>query len=130
MKFDNRYIIEIGSLIIQSDDLTTEDWDSVSIIFDVGEGHVANSGFIYLGNDVEPCIAEIDDEPVAIDNKVIEFREHIESVSGHKFKQLLVQIERGSGKIKIDFEFDNHERWKITPSNINEIKGYLKPNFD
>jgi hypothetical protein len=85
-------IQDIGNLILKSEDLEESNWDLTSIVFDVSDGNIANSGFKYLGERVSPIIADIEDNPLAIDDKVYEFQAAVEDKFGHKFNQLLIQM--------------------------------------
>jgi hypothetical protein len=123
-------IQDIGNLILKSEDLAESNWDFTSIVFDVSEGNIANSGFKYQDKRVSPIIADIEENPLAIDNKVYAFQAAVENKFGHKFKQLLIQIEKETGRIKIDFEFDNANRWTIVPSRLKEMREELRPKFD
>lgn len=123
-------IKDLGSLLYRSDDVVETDWDMISIVFDLLDGGISNSGFLYKGDTVEPIIADIDDEPTIIDDKVIDFKKFVTEKFGHEFKQLLIQMEKGTGRIKIDFEFDDPTRWSIGPGNLKEMREFLRPKFD
>ena len=75
-------------------------------------------------------VADIDDAPMTIDNKIREFQSALKEKYGKKFKQLLVQMEKESGRIKIDFEFDDPKRWNMGPSNYIKMREALRPDFD
>ncbi|WP_137297985.1 hypothetical protein [Psychromonas sp. SP041] len=105
-------------------------WNSLTFVFDVNEGHMANSGFLYNEDSIRPASARIEDEPMALNNKIRAFQTVIFQKYGHRFKRLLVQIEKNTGRIKIDFEFDNAHRWTIFPSKIAKMREELRPNFN
>jgi hypothetical protein len=67
---------------------------------------------------------------MVLDNKIHEFQAAVEEKFGHKFKQLLIQMEQESGRIKIDFEFDDPKRWNMGPSNYIKMREELRPQFD
>lgn len=123
-------IQEIGNLISRCDDALKKDWDSLSVVFDISEGVVSNSGFMYNTSKVLPMSSGIDGEPMAVTNRVSEFQAAVDEKLGQKFKQLLVQMERESGRIKIDFEFDDPKRWNMGPSNYIRMREELRPRFD
>lgn len=130
MKIDNKYILDLGSLILQGTDVLNNEWNSLTFVFDVNEGHMANSGFLYKEDSIRPATASIEDDPMALVNKMREFQTVVFQQCGHKFKQLLIQIEKKTGRIKIDFEFDDAHRWTICPSKIAQMRQELRPNFD
>ncbi len=126
----DKYIQEIGQLVLRCEDLCTNSWDSVAVVYDIGDGHTANSGFLYHEERVYPVSLEIEEEPLLLDDTITEFRNELERETGHRFVQLLIQMENQTGRIKIDFEFDSRERWAIQPSNFREMRETLRPNFD
>ncbi|MCL6272218.1 hypothetical protein M3P05_20050 [Sansalvadorimonas sp. 2012CJ34-2] len=126
---NDQVIMEIGSMILRCEDVIEHNWDSLSFVFDLSDGHIANSGFIYIGNEVVPATAEIDSHPLLLDDQIIAFRKLVADQCGQNFKQLLVQMENNSKRIKIDFEFDDSSRWSITPSRLKEMREKLRPVF-
>src|SRR5690554_4807044 len=98
----NHYIIEIGEMVLRSEDPQKYDWELISIVYDISDSHSANSGFLYTNEKTIPTGIGIDTEPMAIANKIREFRNAMAEQTGKKFKQLLIQMERETGRIKID----------------------------
>lgn len=130
MNVDPKYIQELGELILRCKDVEeTENWDGLAFVFDVGDGHMANSGFIYVGDEGIPASARIKDDRRALNNKIRDFREAIRQACGHDFVQLLIQM-TSSGKIHIDFEFNDRERWNMGPANYRAMRENLRPSLD
>ena len=130
MNIDPKYIQELGELILRCEDVEeTENWDGLAFVFDVGDGHMANSGFMYVGDKVIPSSAEVESDIMVLDNKILEFREAIRQACGHEFVQLLIQM-TSSGKIHIDFEFNDRERWNMGPANYRAMRENLRPSLD
>jgi hypothetical protein len=130
MKVEDRYILDLGALILRCKKVEENEWSLLSIVYDTNEGHTANSGFLYLGEKVRSISVSIENEPLLLRDKIIEFREKIFEQCGQKFKQLLIQMEKETGRIKIDFEFDDPDRWAIKPAKLKEMREALKPQFD
>jgi len=126
----NHYILEIGELIINCDDAKEEDWNTLTIVYDITDSHAANSGFAYRNNKCIPIAAGYSGKPPIISNKIREFRDAMAEQTGKKFKQLLIQMERETGRIKIDFDFDKGNKWTIVPSRLKEMREELRPKFD
>ncbi|MFM2481385.1 hypothetical protein [Celerinatantimonas sp. YJH-8] len=129
MQIDNQIIIEIGKSILRCKKVVENEWDLLAVVFDVVEGHTANSGFLYKGNEVRPMTARIADDMLRLDNQIESLREDIYQQTGSKFKQLLVQMQKETGQIKIQFEFDDLQRWSFSPRNLPTIKEALRPDF-
>lgn len=129
MKIPADRIEEIGHLILQCDDVADSQWHTLSFVFDITDGATSNSGFLYKGEKVTPVIAEIEEHPLLLDDTILDLRKEIAEKNGHKFFQFLIQLEKETGRIKVDLEFDNPDRWKITPGKLKEIRETLRPNF-
>lgn len=123
-------ITGLASLVLKCEDLVDEEWEQASFVFDVRSGSISNSGFIYRNDKAVPAIADIDEEPLSIDNKVLELQQALESESHVKFKQLLIQLDKNTGKFKIEFEFDTYDRWTFEPKTLSKTKQEIRPNFN
>ncbi|MDP5189972.1 hypothetical protein [Rheinheimera baltica] len=130
MNIDPKYIRELEQLVLRCKDVVSEqNWEALAFVFDVNEGHMANSGFIYIGEEIIPASARITDDKMALSNKIREFQNAIFEACGHKFVQLLIQM-NSAGKIHIDFEFDNPKRWNMGPANYRAMREQLRPVFN
>lgn len=126
----NHYIVELGRLIPLADRPSDYNWDQIAIVYDIVDGHSAHSGFLYVGDKIIPTGIRISNDKFAISNKIREFRDAMAEQTGKKFKQLLIQMERETGRIKIDFDFDKGNKWTIKPSRLQEMREELRPKFD
>jgi hypothetical protein len=122
-------ISEIGKEILNAKGLMNREWSSLSLVIDLGEGHFAQSGYLYTQTDVDPFTA-ITAERRKLSTLCNELKDVIKEESDSNIKQLLVQIRNDDSQMKINFEFENANRWSITPSNMVEMKEMLKPVFD
>ncbi|WP_370981217.1 hypothetical protein [Agaribacterium sp. ZY112] len=132
MKNKDEYPRKISDLILRCKKVIANEWESLTFVFDLGEGHIANSGFLYNGDRVRPVTARISEDPMLLSDTIREFRAAVEGDCGEKFKQLLVQMEKKSGRFRIDFEFDDGQRWRVIPSGgktLKEIREDLKPSL-
>ncbi len=130
MNINDKYVYDIGELILQCEDVVDSHWQLLSVVYDTGEGHTANSGFLYTEDEISPISVSIPGQRFLLRNTILEFRDVVYEETGHKFKQLLIQMEKETGRIKIDFEFDDPDRWAIKPSKLKEMREALRPQFD
>lgn len=120
----NALIGEIATLLIASEDLTGE-WDAVALGVILDGTNYDASGFLYKPNGKIVPIAPEEEE---IYNKLIAYRDFQAQQSGNPvFKACLIQMERASASFEIIAEYDNPMRWKITPSNLKEMRASLRP---
>jgi hypothetical protein len=130
MNIDTKYVLELGNLILRCQKVINNEWEMLSLVYDTDGGHSANSGFLYANEKIRPFSASIEGSPLLVRDSILMFREKIYEETGKYFKQLLIQIEKKTNRIKIDFEFENPERWSMSPSKIKEMREYLRPNFE
>ncbi len=130
MNIGDKNIFELGELVFSCKKVIENEWDLLAVVYDAGEGYTANSGFLYKKDKIRPISLSIENNPLLLDDKILEFRQKIYERCGQKFKQLLIQIEKENGRIKIEFEFDDSSRWTIKPAKLKEIREALKPQFD
>lgn len=127
----NHFIPELGELILQSKRvLEYDNWNCLTVVYDVTDGSMSNSGFIYIEDKIIPISTKIESDSRAIINKIREFRAALAEKTGKKFKQLLVQMENETGRIRVEFDFDKGNTWRFIPSRLKEIKEELRPKFD
>lgn len=130
MNIPSEKLIEIAKLFLECQRVKENQWTEFSFVFEFGEGHISNSGFLYNGDDVIPATAKIKDYPVLLGDTLLTLRELVYKECGHNFIQLLFQMESKTNRFKVDFEFDDPKRWKITPSNMFEMREKLRPVFN
>lgn len=108
-----------------SDKLVGLDWESISIVFDLGVGSVSNSGFAYLTDKVIPVAAT----GSLVGDYVRALRDALKQPDQPGFAEMLVQIRRRDGCLHVDFEYDNPKRWRIGPANFVQMREALRPVF-
>ncbi|MGF1691102.1 hypothetical protein [Photobacterium kagoshimensis] len=130
MNIANDDLMNIAQLFLRTEDVNDYEWECCAFVFEFGEGHISNSGFLYNGQKVIPATADIDGERLLLGDTLMALREDIFKQCGHKFIQLLFQMENETKRFKIDFEFDDATRWAITPATMFDMREKLKPNFE
>jgi|GEM_PF-2039631 len=126
---NNEIVFDIARDVMEAKNLIDLKWDKVAVVVDLNDGHFAQSGFIYLADEVEPCTVKTADRKL-FSNDCRRLQSSILEETGKTVRQMLIQVERNTGKIKIDFEFDNPARWSIGPGNMKEMREALRPKFD
>lgn len=130
MNIEDRTLTDIVELFLRCKKVKENPWTELAFVFEFGDGHISNSGFLYNGDSVRPATASIDEEKLLLGDTLSALREDIYQQCGHKFNQLLFQMENETKRFKIDFEFDDPTRWAITPSTFFDMREKLRPKFD
>jgi hypothetical protein len=129
MNINDTFIVNVGKEVLKAELLSEVEWQELALIVEVAEGYFSDSGFLYNGSDIEPFDA-YSENPLALRNAISELNEEVLKACGNKFKLLLIQMEKETGRIKIDFEFDDPNRWTIKPAKLKEMQESLRPEFD
>ena len=118
-------IIDLAKGVLSTEDLAKLDWEFVSVVVDVEEGSVSNSGYAYVGDEAIPiAVAEY-----SFDQIVQNLHKEIQEPGRDAFLQMLIQLRREDLKLKVDFEYENPARWSITAQNYATMGETLKPDF-
>ncbi|TEW51757.1 hypothetical protein [Psychromonas algicola] len=100
----------------------------LSLVVDLGEASFSQSGFLYFNDDGEPFTA-ISRQRRRLSNLCKELKDLMWCEFSIKVTQMLIQLERDTTKINIEFDNSANGKWTITPSNIDDIKNQIRPNF-
>lgn len=109
-----------------AEDTAEEGWDAFALVLVFGDGYRSTHGYAY------PADGSI--TPVSVDWDDIE--EPLHTYLGGYLKPgdmlpatMLVQFYRTSGQYEVTFEDDDEDRWHAGPSNFEELREQLRPNF-
>lgn len=117
-------IHEIGAMIVQDPRYAGRSWASISLVTILDGGSRRMSGF-YYDADGEPTPENPGNRQIF--DKFRELQAVTRNPGGREWKSALVQIKRETMGITIDFEYDDPQRWKVTPSNIDTKPEELRP---
>ena len=120
-------IHDLGHAIVTSEELHEINWDYLSLVISSSEGAIDKTGFFYINEEAQPFCADTED-PEELFTLFEEMSNILYEEEGNILKAVLIQIS-GSGKIETIFEYDDSDRWNITPNNIEEMQEKLRPNF-
>lgn len=102
------------------------DWEAMAMVLEFGDGFRSAHGYAYSSGDVTtPVSCRWDDIRETVDA-------YLDSLyqPGDKLPvKILVQFDRTNGQYDVTFEDSDESRWKITPRNVDELPGELRPNF-
>lgn len=118
----NDLVLELGRVIV-GDPAYADPWDALSLVIQLDQ-RKRMFGFVYLGNgDWEAQTPDSFDALKLADR----LRETMRHQHGSQWKACLVQIHRADLRVLIDFEFDDADRWQVTPANLEARVEELRP---
>ncbi|WP_242108487.1 hypothetical protein [Luteimonas aquatica] len=117
-------IVEIGRLIVSDPKVASKPWDKYALVAWYGDGVSKLNGFRYLGEDAaQPATPA----GLELEGRLDALREATRLDGQAPWRACVVKLDRGTGKAVVDFEYDDPERWHVTPSTAAEIARRARP---
>jgi hypothetical protein len=117
-----RLLKEIGESVAQSSKYEEYNWTGISIVFELDGDSPSQFGFVYLAGDAwearTPGLSTLRMVPA--------FRDATKVPGEETWKKCLMQINRQTGGIAVDFDYDG-TRWTVDPGNPERLALALKP---
>ena len=128
MSEKDRLVMQLANAIVSDDDIRSSNWDAVSVVIRIHEGGSGGvTGVRFRGENSEPEAPH----PWNVMPPAEALREEMRRVDGHEWIKCLVQITRSDGKVHIDFEYDDWERWKLKVKSLDtrDYQMSLRPSW-
>ncbi len=115
---------EIGTMLMQDPDIGSVAWRHLAIVAQMMPGSTKVNGFAYreVGRPVPTSPGNFD-----VLKKFRELREAMIEPGKESWKACLVRLDKLSGEISIDFEYDHPEKWLISPATVKTMAETLRP---
>ncbi len=117
-------IHEIGTMIVQDEKYADRDWDGISVVGIYGEGATQISGYSYDANGVPKAGTPRNKD---LHYRLRDLHKAMADSGQGDWKTVLIQIRRADMNVKMDFEYENPLRWKVTPKNLKTMPAQLRP---
>ena len=111
----NAMILEVGRMVIEDPEYRDDRWQKIALVATMGDGQREITGYQYFADGGFEAAAP--EEFGAILRKLRDLRNVMESANGDLWKQCLIQITKPDYDVKIQFEYDDAERW--SPKEIS-----------
>jgi hypothetical protein len=116
---------EVGTLLITDPKISSDPWVHLVIVAQVMPTSLQVNGFAYseTGKASPTGPRNLD-----VLDRFEDLRASMSEPGKESWKACLVRIDRPSGDISIDFEYDHPESWLITPANGKRMAEKLRPH--
>lgn len=118
----NELLAELGSLIVGSQDVAGEDWSSLAVVA-IRDGGWSVSGLLYVDGDDDATPFLPDEE---FDDLVRDFYDATLVEDKPGWLSCLIQVKRADMQMRIAFEYDDADRWAMTPYNRTALIAALR----
>jgi len=117
-------IVEIGRLIANDRKVAAQPWDKYALVAWYGDGTSILNGFRYVGEQpgqpATPASFELED-------RLDDLRAATRVDGKDAWHACVVKLDRGSGKVVVDFAYDDANRWLVTPASATDIAQRARP---
>jgi hypothetical protein len=120
----DKLVHEIGAMLLEDPEIASEPWQHLVMIAQIQDSRSQLNGFAY---EVDGQVTVTSPDNFDIIDKFAALREMMRKEEGEPWQACLVRIDRLSGKISIEFEYDRPEKWLITPANSQKLAEALRP---
>lgn len=118
-------IVEIGRALLADRNYRGGDWSAIALAATLDGGRKSLFGYAYLPDGSWTAMTPGDARRVI--NLLRDLQETMQADGKGAWRQCLVQLKREDMKINLAFEYDDPQRWKVTPGNLRETVEALRP---
>ncbi|MFM9829122.1 MAG: hypothetical protein ACKVOB_10340 [Sphingomonas sp.] len=118
----NELLADLGSLIVGSQEVAGEAWSSLAVVA-IRDGGWSVSGLLYVEGDDDATPFLPDEE---FDDIIRDFYDATLVEGKPGWLSCLIQINRDGMQVRITFEYENADRWAMTPGNRAELIAALR----
>jgi hypothetical protein len=110
------FLHRLAEMIVSDSELLLDGWTHLVLVSRIEDGMLNMNGFCYTdGGDAVP----VSPRDFSIFDVLQELRDAMAKADGKApWIAALFRIERRTGKLNADFEYEHIERWAITPANV------------
>ena len=120
-------IQRIGRLLVADPVLAAAVWDGYALIARYDEADTASrrvSGFRYLADGGFQAATPSDP---ALGDALDALREATRVAAQASWNACVIRLRRDTGKLHVEFEYDNPGRWDIAPGTLSEVVERARP---
>lgn len=113
---------DIGAAIVEDPALEDKEWDAIALVFQF-DGMSRLYGYSYRDETSEPFSPEDD----VLFDLFLELQEVMAEGEDCAWKACLYKITKPDMDLDVDFEYEDGDRWRVTPENIDTIAEMIRP---
>lgn len=113
---------------LAGDQVDWDGWESMAMILEFPDGTFNEAhGYLYSPDGTISAVAS---DPWAVRTAVDAYTSSYYKPDDVLPVQMLLELNRRSGKYRVTFEDSDDTRWKMTPRNRRTFREELRPKFD
>ncbi|MEM9625300.1 MAG: hypothetical protein AAGA21_03640 [Pseudomonadota bacterium] len=120
-------IVEIGRAVLLDERYRNEDWSGIALVGSFAHGRESMHGYVYRTDGSWTGCIPADPEDDILD-KMLDLKRVMAEEKGAVCHQCLVQVSRTKQDVNVKFEYDDPQRWSVTPANLEQMVETLRPS--
>ena len=118
----NGQVIELGRLVATHPAYADTDWAYIALVASFGEGRRSVFGYVFFADGHwEARVPRDQDRSVM--KAFRRLHDQMADEDGVPWVQCLLEITSPDLTIAADFEYEDPQRWSVTPANLQEVVG-------
>lgn len=118
----NGQVIELGTLISSHPSYDGTDWSYIALVASFSGGRRSMFGYVFFADGHWEARVPRDPERTVM-KAFRRLHEQMEIEDGVVWLQCLLEITKAEHTITVDFEYNDPDRWSVTPANLQEVVG-------
>ena len=120
-------VLEIGRMLVQDPHISSRPWSHLVIVAQMFDDSTKVNGFAYQDNG-----KALPTGPKNFDvlTRFEDLREAMKEPSRNSWRACLIRIDQPSGNLTADFEYDQPDKWLITPATVRQMAEQLRPKLN
>lgn len=120
-------VVELGKLVATHEAYKDLDWKGIALVGDFAGGQRSMFGYVYLNDgDWEAKLPR--DSGRTVMKALRQLHDAMAKKNDAAWQQCLLQIDHDSMSVNIKFEYDDPQRWSVTPANLEQMVAELRPS--
>jgi len=121
---NDELVQEIARMLLQDPRISSQPWRHLAIVAQITGESAQVNGFLY---DQEGKGIPTAPKNTRVIDRFEELRNAMSEEEDTPWRACLVRIDSMTGNISIDFEYDQPQKWLISPSTVKEMAEKLRP---
>ena len=115
-------VIDLGELVSSHEAYLGTDWSYIALVATFTSQRRSMFGYVFFEDG--RWEAKLPRDPGRSVMKAFRrLHEHMAAVDGVAWQQCLLEISRTDYTVSVDFEYDDRDRWSVTPDKLQQLLG-------
>jgi hypothetical protein len=115
-------VLDLGELVSSHEVCRDTDWSYIALVATFTSQRRSMFGYVFFDDGRWEALLPRDPGR-SVMKAFRRLHEHMEAINGGAWQQCLLEISRIDFTVSVDFEYDDPDRWSVTPDKLQEMLG-------